>query len=216
MFSRNTVCDTERKWLNCTSKSVKAELKSEYVTSCKIFDREVQRSKRTYWFNLQRDLVNECNFDNNSFWKSIGRVEIGQTQKRRIPMEKGTSRQRSGKGAIRTEVVMEDGRVSRETTDVLDKWRRDFSSLLNCQNDRFFHNNFGQYSGPSEPLFDIHISILEVKKAIDTAKKGKACGIDAIPVEVLCNVTSVSVLHIFYLMYVSTKASSHLRGVNVL
>ena len=172
----------ERKWLNCTSKSGKAELKSEYVTSRKIFDREVQRSKRTYWFNLQRDLVNECNFDNKSFWKSIGRVEIGQTQKRRILME----------------VVMEDGCVSRETTDVLDKWRRDFSSLLNCQNDRSFDNNFGQYAGPSEPLFDTHISILEVKKAIGTAKKGKACGIDAIPVEVLCNVTSVSFLHILF------------------
>ena len=33
--------------------------------------------------------------------------------------------------------------------------------------------SFRQYSGPSDPLFDAHISVLEVKKAIDTAKRAR-------------------------------------------
>ena len=37
-----------------------------------------------------------------------------------------------------------------------------------------------------------------MRKATDTAKKGKAYGIDSNPVEVLCNVTSVSFLHILF------------------
>ena len=63
----NVVCDTERKWLKCTAKSDKAKFKSEYVTARKSFDREVPRSKRLYWFSFQRDLTNDCNFDNDSF-----------------------------------------------------------------------------------------------------------------------------------------------------
>ena len=119
------VCDTERKWLKCTAKSDKAKFNSEYVTARKSFDREMQRSKRLYWFSFQRDLTNDCNFDSYSFWKTIGKIGVGQTQKRCIPME----------------VVLEDGRVSRATAEVLDKWRRDFSSLLNCQSNSDFQSS---------------------------------------------------------------------------
>ena len=47
-------------------------------------------------------------------------------------------------------------------------------------------------------LFNVNISMLEVKKTIDNAKKCEACGIDAIPLEVLQNDTSVSFLHILF------------------
>ena len=51
---------------------------------------------------------------------------------------------------------------------------------------------------PLDPTFDVHISLLEVKKAVDNAKRGKSCGIDAIPVEVLRNDSSISFLHILF------------------
>ena len=98
------------------------------------------------------------------------------------------------------ELVLDDGSVSRETAAVLEKWRQDFSSLLNCENSYDIHtfkNTSNQNTGSSDPLFDAHISILEVKKAVDNAKKVKACGIDNLPVDVLCNDMSVSFLHIF-------------------
>ena len=37
--------------------------------------------------------------------------------------------------------------------------------------------------------------IMEVEKAIDDAKLGKACGVDGIPIEVLKNDSSVLFLH---------------------
>ena len=46
--------------------------------------------------------------------------------------------------------------------------------------------------------YNQHISIFEVKEAIDAAKRGKASGIDNIPVEVLKNDTAVSFLHVLF------------------
>ena len=107
---------------------------------------------------------------------------------------------KSGLG-IPVEFVLEDERVSRATAEVLDKWRRDFSSLLNGQSNSDFQSSdlsFRKYTGPSVPPFDAHISVLEVKKTIGAAKKGNACEIHAIPVEELCNVTSFSFLHVLF------------------
>ena len=197
----NVVCVTERNWLKCTAKSDKSKFKSTYVPSRKSFDREVQRSKRLYWFNFQRDLISKCNSDNASFWKTIGKVGVGHTQKRLIPME----------------VVLDDGCISHETVVVLDKWRRDFSSLLNCQSNRNIRSAGQSFPRPADqpdPQLEANISIFEVKKAVDNAKKGKVCGIDAIPVDVLCNATSVSFLHVI-LMYALKRALCHPSGVSV-
>ena len=107
----NTVCETERKWLRCTTRSDKSKFKTEYVASRKHFDREVQRTKNLYWCSFQNQLVEECNSGEDNFWRTIGRLGDGQSQKRRVPME----------------VVLEDGSISRESTAVLEKWKRDFS-----------------------------------------------------------------------------------------
>ena len=61
-------------------------------------------------------------------------------------------------------VVLEGGSISCDSAVVLEKWKRDFCSLLNCQtdNDPQTDNN---------TVFNAHISVFEVKKAIDRAKK---------------------------------------------
>ena len=46
--------------------------------------------------------------------------------------------------------------------------------------------------------YNQHIRIFEVKKVIDAAKRGKASGIDNVPVEVLKNDTAVSFLHVLF------------------
>ncbi len=155
-----------------------------YITSRKAFDRDVQRAKRFHWFSLQDDILEKCNVDNNSFWKSIGKIGVGNTKSKRIPME----------------VVLDNGQTSTTVEDVLDKWKRDCSSLFNNAN----HNNSDHSTSftdtvPSEALaFNHSITILEVNKAVDNANRGKAHGADNIPAEVLKNDTTVLFLHALF------------------
>ena len=53
--------------LKGSTRAEKMVFKSEYVTSRKAFDREVQKCKRRYWFSLQNDLLNECDVTQMSF-----------------------------------------------------------------------------------------------------------------------------------------------------
>ena len=51
---------------------------------------------------------------------------------------------------------------------------------------------------PPRPLFEDNISILEVKKAVDSAKRGKVCGFHNIPSEVLHNDSTIYFLHVLF------------------
>ena len=46
----NNVCKTEKEWLKCIDKSMKKSFKIVYCSVRRSFDREVQKSKRIYWF----------------------------------------------------------------------------------------------------------------------------------------------------------------------
>ena len=96
------------------------------------------------------------------------------------------------------EVEGESGEVDRNILNVLDRWKQDFSSLLNAAN--INSATFGNETNNevSDPFLDSHINIMEVRKVVFDAKKGKACGLDQIPYEVLCNDTSISFLHILF------------------
>ena len=111
---------------------------------------------------------------------------MGQNRKRPIPIE----------------VVLDDGSTSNDTQNILNKWKTDFSSLFNFENpvSDSFHSTSDNISSTvqTDPLFNEHISLFEVKKAVMNAKQGKACGFDNIPSEVLRNDTSISFLHILF------------------
>jgi hypothetical protein len=174
----------EKNWLKCTHRSEKIRLKSIYVTSRKLFDREVQKAKRFYWYSLQNDLLNDCKVDSTSFWKSIGKIGVGFSKTKPIPME----------------VILPNGELSTNVDDVLFKWKHDFSSLfqnVNLSNIPFNVHNIDSVH-EDNLIFNDNISILEVKKAIESANLGKACGSDNIPVEVLKNDTSVYFLHVLF------------------
>ena len=181
----NDACIAERFWLGCREKHTKSVYKSNYITKRKLFDREVQHAKRIYWYRTQIDMARECNLQDNSFWKTIGKLVVSQCRKQQIPME----------------VVLEDGSISTKHLDILNKWKNDFSSLLNGGITDADSNIVLQPTSVNEqtdPCFNEHISFFEVKKAIFNAKKGKACGFDNIPSEVLQNDMSVSFLHILF------------------
>ena len=180
----SNVCVKERAWTKCIEKAEKVRLKSAYISARKVFDTEVQKCKRTYWYGLQSELLNECEVDQTSFWKSIGKIGVNGLSKT-IPIE----------------IVKQDGSTSNSILEVLERWKHDFSKLFNCSNvDTTDNLNVATESNevPSHTSFNESISILEVKKAVESAKIGKACGFDGIPVEVLKNDSTVIFLHTLF------------------
>ena len=63
---------------------------------------------------------------------------------------------------------------------------------------------------PVDPLINVHISLIEVQKAIDNAKKGKAYGNDAIPLKVLQKDTCI-----YCSIFASMRVLFQPCGVNV-
>jgi len=101
----DNLSQAEKRWLRCNSKSDKVYFKAEFVKLRKIFDTEVQKSKRRHWYNIQNDLLNECNVDQSRFWKSIGRIGFGQSNTKKIP----------------NQVILDDGSLSSDVDVVLSK-----------------------------------------------------------------------------------------------
>ncbi len=179
----NNVCIKEKLWLRCNYSNGKKALKSMYVSERKHFDRLVQRAKRMYWFKCQVDLLETVDNNPNEFWKSIGKVGIVQDKRKCIPME----------------VVLDDGTVSNNLQTVMNKWKHDFSSLLNVNHSDQFgvHPDINAHANV-DPILSDDISLLEVRQAVTRAKRGKACGPDGIPSDVLRNDISVSFLHVLF------------------
>ena len=96
------------------------------------------------------------------------------------------------------EVLLDQNCFSTDTKVVLTKWKNDFSKLLNTD-DNFVNNEDPVRSFDStDDILDSHFSITEVKNALDKAKRGKAFGVDLIPVDVLQNNTALLFLHVLF------------------
>ena len=98
------------------------------------------------------------------------------------------------------EIERDEGTVSFDRTEILEKWRIKFKDLLttgkydtsDIEND-FENNNKVDDQHP----FNTRITIAEVRKAITNAKNGKAAGIDDMQAEYLkydCSVMFLTVL----------------------
>lgn len=98
--------------------------------------------------------------------------------------------------------MLEDGSISSGVSQVLDKWKNEFSNILNkryesadyscifsCQN-----NN----QNVINDILNCGITVEEVKTAIFNAKQGKASGFDNIPIDIFRNNCSISFLHILF------------------
>ena len=109
------------------------------------------------------------------------------------------------------EVILDSGAIS---TTILEKWKHDFSSLFvsktNCSS---FVPGVGDNSIP----FNEHMYVLEIKRAVDSAKRGKPLGADSIYIEVLKNDVAILFMHtIPCLIYVLIRVLVPQFGVNVL
>ena len=110
----NDVCIAERDWKRC-HREQKSNYKHIWRDKRRAFDKAVQRAKRRHWWHIQEQLLHYSCTDKQNFWREIGKTGIAKERSSRIP----------------SEVVLEDGSVSSNLTDVLDRWRNAFYNLLN-------------------------------------------------------------------------------------
>lgn len=48
----------------------------------KCFDKEVQKVKRVYWFELEKKLLSDCNVGQAQFWTSVEKIGVGFSKKK--------------------------------------------------------------------------------------------------------------------------------------
>jgi hypothetical protein len=158
-------------------------LKAIYVDKRKSFDREVQQCKRKYWFNMQEELLLESTKNQQQFWKKIGKIGVAENRKSIIPME----------------VIDDDGNVSSQLTEVLNKWKSAYSNLLNQQysttNETELTTNKNRSDTFNDFILTEPISFAETISVIEKAKKGQSAGYDDLPAEAFINNCSALFLH---------------------
>ena len=130
--------------------------------------------------------------NNIEFWKSIGKVGVAHSKKNNIPVE----------------VVLEDESISRGSYVVLEKWRSCFYNFYNpqaitqqTQQEHAIYNenvNAAQHTQDDVREFNNAISTDEVRRAVYSANRGKACGFDQMCAEVFKNDTAISFLHVLF------------------
>ena len=74
----------------------------------------LKKTKRQYWHSMQEELINSQG-NPKEFWRKIGKIGLGSELRNTIPME----------------VKINDGSICNDKNVVLDKWKNDFSNMLN-------------------------------------------------------------------------------------
>ena len=100
------MCTAEKAWLRCRN----GQTHSLKHTNVFFLSTSAGR-KRNYWFEMQKEMVENAENIPNKFWKTIGRVGVRDNRKKEIPME----------------ILNDDDEVIRDSNSVFDKWKTDFS-----------------------------------------------------------------------------------------
>ena len=176
----NTLCTHEKQWLKCKDATRKRLLKTVFIESRKRFDRSVQKCKRQYWHKIQSDLLESCNKTPTEFWKTIGKIGVGNARNNKIPME----------------IVQQDGSVSNSFNQILDKWKSTFEKLYTSEKEEQSYNMTEPPSASDDQsALSNGIDILEVEKAVKSLNKNKATGHDELPAEVIQSPACINYLH---------------------
>lgn len=111
----STVCEKEREWRKAARVGRSSrQLKAVFTQARDEFDRESRRARREYHPKQQQDLMNVCSENPQHFWQHLDKAGIGANRKPRIPEE----------------VIDPDGNVVTDPQLVLQRWKRDFQSIL--------------------------------------------------------------------------------------
>ena len=170
------VSAAEKAWVKAKARCQKDTKKALYKQKKKEMDREIQQAKRNYWKKEQNELMKVINQDQQLFWKKIGKLGVANDRLNAIPRE----------------IILEDGTICSQQDEVMNAWENHFDKMLNPLQTlapphtiEFYNNLEHLPSEETHKSLNDQITLQEVFAAIHNAKRGKACGIDEIPVEVL-------------------------------
>ena len=110
----NEVCSAEKDIVKSDGVARK-HFRQIFKNKRTIFDREVQRCKKKYVTDQQKEIENLVYKDQQNVYKKIGKIGIGQERLKKM----------------QTEILLEDGLVTNDTDAVKDKWKTNFCNLLN-------------------------------------------------------------------------------------
>ena len=68
-------------FLNCYNVCERKRLRVEFIKRRKIFNRNVQKPKRLFWFKMQNDLLVNIESNSSIFWKSVGKMGVAFQKK---------------------------------------------------------------------------------------------------------------------------------------
>ena len=122
----NKVCEKEKLWLKCRNNNTRNVLKADYCAERRLFDKMNRRCKRQHQRTEQEKLQGLLHNDGapRDFWREIGKLSLANERKSKIPME----------------VVDADGSSIFDSDRVLEKWKTDYSNLLNSESSGNFDN----------------------------------------------------------------------------
>ncbi len=163
------------------------------------FDRTLRRKERKYKRDQLEHLDSVCTSDPKQFWEDLN--NLGSRKPSVIP----------------DKARQADGSLSDNINDTLEIWKNDFSTLFsrpgydksNHEYTRLIDELRNRENSISQPDFEPEnelmydflnekILMLEIKKALNKLKLGKAVGLDNIPNEVLKSPSLLKLLHTFY------------------
>ncbi len=168
----------------------KRRLQYEFVTARNVFDKTLRQKERAHRYKIMTEMEEVSN-DPKKFWNYI--KKLGPSKRSKIPME----------------VYDNDMNIQVSQDEVMNKWKKDFSGLYNVGNVDYFDSAFYETIKTSkrfkedlmlDPLYvqnamlNKMITVEDVRKVVDKAKKGKAVGLDKLPNEIFKNKPVIDVL----------------------
>ncbi|CAG2253657.1 unnamed protein product [Mytilus edulis] len=185
----NDVCASEKIWIKCKIQNQKKFFRQVFVNKRKLFDKAVKKAKRQYWYSMQEELSNSCG-NPKEFWRKIGKIGVGSERQNYIPME----------------VKLDNGHISSDKDEVLNKWKCDFSNMFNRNDDSDVNICENDVDVLYDDMLDCEISVEEVFNVLKCSKNGKSPGYDEIPVELYKNQTMLNALtRVFNICFDSGK-----------
>ncbi len=188
--------DSEQEFKSYTGvRQIKRRLLERFQIAQQRFDKEYNKAKRNFQKQQQSEISTLNTSDPRKFWQKV--KSLGPNlQKKDIPME----------------VVLDDGTVSHNLSDVLQKWKSDYETLFDDKISDDFDGSFlhavqqeneekerNMISDEGMPhVMNEPISLQEVSKVVKLAKTNKAAGCDGLPNEVFKNDSSIQMLHKLY------------------
>ncbi len=177
-------------------RNTKKILKQDFITTRNTFDKTLRKKQRAYRRGLLLEIEDCDTSDPRRFWRHIHK--LGPRKSNSIPWE----------------VYDKDGNICFDKDIVLESWKSDYSSLFNNNNgvfdDQFLFNvksvKAHRERNMQEPLYTSNnilnktLELDEIRKVVNKAKCGKACGIDGIPNEVLKNENMTKCMHSLFQM----------------